>query len=178
MTDPLGQLIAPILGALLVTLLTWSLNRTLRHGQPMTALSRKFLTHGFLFALGAGLFIGWDSRLAVLLGFPGREVWGTLTALWAVLLIYDAHKRLQREREIAADLAVSEATAAHPTGESVRTYVLTAMRFLLFFAVIGAITRRTIVGIGVAAALSVGVYLAERRWRVSSVPISPSNSHS
>jgi len=167
-SDPLGQLVAPLLLSLFVTLMTWSLNRRLGHGKPMTAFAKKLLSHGFLFVLGIGLFIGWNDQLAPLLGFPGREVWRLLAVGWAALLLYDASRRLQRERQAATIVETDEvAGGTHRMVENVRATVMTLLRFLVFFAIVGAISRRSPAGFAVAAGLLAGEVILGRLWRIS-----------
>lgn len=170
MNDPIGQLIVPIVGAIIVAFFTWSLNRTLSRGRPMTAFSKKLLRHGFLFVLGVGLFIGWNDQLASLLRFPGRQVWRPLSFGWAVLLLYDATRRLRRERD-ADHVAAAEGDEPPPPRKFDWNGIgRTALRFILFFAVLGAIGMRQIAAYITVVALAVALWLLERKARRTTLP--------
>jgi len=169
MNDPIGQLIIPVLGAIVVTFFTWSLNRTLSRGRPMSAFSKKVLSHGFLFVLGVGLFIGWNDQLASLLRFPGREVWRPLSFGWAVLLLYDATRRLHRERD--ANYVEAVETNQPPTLKFDWNGIgVTVLRFVLFFAVLGAIGMRQIAGYLTVVVLAVALWLLERKSKRTVLP--------
>lgn len=212
----------------MVTFMTWRLNRTLSQGRPMTPFAKKLLSHGFLFATGTVYLIAWDTELAAFLGFPGREVWRPLAVVWAILLLYDAGRRLRLERQITETLEGLESAenARRPeinqtaqtsalssfgqsasmlgivicsvaaaiewenvlrkeghivialllTGATVclvflagkgrREILVTALRFLLFFAVLGAITRPSPAAFVVVAVLFMAAVLATKLWKV------------
>ncbi len=177
MSDTILQLIAPFAAAILVTFFTWRLNCTLSRGAPITPFSQKLLSHGFLFMLGAGLLIAWNDQLAALLRFPGREVWRPLSFGWAVLLLYDATRRLHREGEAHDAGRGSDPLAVMETDESPRpaktdwnNIGITAMRFVLFFAIVGAIGMRQIAGYVMVAALAVTLWVLERKSGRAAVP--------
>lgn len=172
-SDPLGQVIAPVVGACIVTFLMWRLNRILSRGRPMSPVAKKLLSHGFVFMLGIGLFIGWNDELAIFLRFPGREVWQPLAVGWALFLFYDAGIRLKRERR-AVQAARSDAafeqkdTSNKQNRNSQWTVIITILRLLLFFAIIGAIGRPSLGAFCVVGTLLVAVILVSRRERKSS----------
>lgn len=174
MKDPIGQLVIPVVGAIVVTFFTWSLNRNLSRGRPMTSFSKKLLSHGFLFVLGVGLFIGWNDQLALLLRFQGREVWRPLSFGWAVLLLYDATRRLHRERERNKDgdyVAAAETEEPPPPNKFDWNDIgRTALRFFLFFAVLGAIGMRQIAAYFTVVALAAALWLLERKARRTTLP--------
>jgi hypothetical protein len=124
------QLVLTLVGALFVTFMTWRMNRFLSAGRPMTPVSKKMLSHGFLFVLGSGLFIAWNDQLASLLHFPGREVWRPLSFAWAILLLYDAARRLPKRPSLAERMAESPAPddcagRSVQTKQSLQAYVTT-----------------------------------------------------
>jgi len=140
----------------------------------MTAFSKKLLSHGFLFVLGDGLFIAWNDQLASLLRFPGREVWRPLSFGWAVLLLYDATRRLHQERDAGQDadhVAAAEGDEQPPPRKLDWNDIgITALRFILFFAVLGAIGMRQIAAYIIVVAIAVALWLMEKRSRPSAPP--------
>jgi hypothetical protein len=137
----------------------------------MMPLQRKILTHGLLFILGLGFFMGWDHQLSVFFGFPGREVWRPLSVGWALLLLYDASRRLRRERQPGQSVDPVEAFDGEnvPRRSASKWYatVGTVFRFLLFFAIVGAVGRPSLVAFVIVAAIFAVAVFLDRRERVS-----------
>jgi hypothetical protein len=166
-TDLFSRLIFPVLMGLAFAILFYLFNRTIRAGRPMKPYEKRLLGHGSLFMMGMVYFMAWNDELAVLLRFPGREIWRPLAFGWALVLLWDALRRLQRERQTKPTPEVP--AEAYRTANSVRGVVLTGLRFLLFFAVVGVIGRRTLSGFAVTATILIVLLILSRRWRTSSV---------
>lgn len=158
------QLFVPLLGALFVTFFTWRLNRTLSQGRPMSAFVKKLLSHGFLFMLGLGLLITWNAELATFLRFPGREVWRPLGVAWAVVLCYDAGRRLS-EKHSTQEISEDASPGVRGAEGSWRANIVTLFRFLLFFSILGAIGRPGIAAFAVVAVLIVGLFTVGKLWK-------------
>lgn len=169
--DFLANLIVPILGSLLWLLLSWSLFRTLYREKAVTLVRKKMLSHGFLFVLGLAYFIAWNDQLAGFMRFPGYEVWRPLSFAWAVLLFYDAARRIQVEREssnaslLAGDSFKGDTPKLRGDWQNVAISIL---RFFLFFAVIGAIGKPGFPSFGVISALGAAIYLLSRTQKLPS----------
>lgn len=140
----------------------------------MSAWQRKGLSHGFVFILGLGFFMGWDHQLSVFFGFPGREVWRPLSVGWALLLLYDASRRLRRERQPGQAVEPVQAFDGEngPRRSVSKWYAIvgTVFRFLLFFAIVGAVGRPGFVAFVIVAAIFAVAVLLGRRERVSRAP--------
>jgi hypothetical protein len=140
----------------------------------MTEATKRLLTHGLLFVMGMGYFMAWDTQLAALMRFPGQEVWRPLTVGWAVLLLYDAARRLYKSghREVSGETSETKGEVAKPgvgvywSSESRRAFATTALRFLLFFSVLGTIAERSFAGVAVVSALFLGILFVNRLWKV------------
>lgn len=169
MTDPFSQLVMPLLIGVGATALFWLFNRSMRAGRPLKPYEKSILSHGFLWATGLGLLMAWNDELARLLHFQGRQVWLPLSAGWAVLLIYDASRRLHRARERDrnqdVDRFAGPETADPPSllKGDLSGIAITALRFVLFFAVVGAIGLRQVSGYLAVLVLALIVWLLERK---------------
>jgi hypothetical protein len=88
MADLLGDILVPLVGALIVQFLTWSQMRSIRRGQPLTPFMKGLLGYGFFALLGMGYLIAAGSRSY--LRWPDGALY-SLIFLWFALLGFIAY---------------------------------------------------------------------------------------
>jgi len=96
--DPFGQIFLPPLGGLVWLFLSWSWSKAVRAGKPLTLVQKGLLADGFLFFVGMGYLIVWNSELAAVVRFPGRAIWIPMSVVWGVALACFAWRKYRRER--------------------------------------------------------------------------------
>lgn len=169
--DPFSLLVVPLLAGLAYTFLFWLLNRTVRAGRSMRLYEKLLLSHGFLFVTGMAYLIAWNNELASFLHLGQRRIYDPLIFAWAVVVVYDAARRLPKRKPLAERMAESRADQSlmEPirVAQSFRTSIATALRFLIFFGLVGAIGKRSIAGGIVVAGLFLAEILLSRFWKVA-----------
>jgi len=117
----------------------------------MKLYEKLMLTHGFLFMTGMAYLMAWNNHLASFLHLGERHICDPLIFCWAVVLLYDAARRLPRRKPLAERVlepsgAAENAAEQIRVSQGVRPVVTTVLRFLIFFAAIGAVGKRSLVG--------------------------------
>jgi len=170
--DPFSLLFVALLAGLGFAFLFWSFNRTLRTGRPMKLYEKLMLSHGFLFVTGMAYLMAWNKELASFLHLGERPLYDPLIFGWGVVLLYDAVRRLPKRKPLAERMAESSGADQRSTepirsAQSFRPFIMTALRFLVFFGVIGAIGERSIAGGVIVAGLFLAEILLNRFWKAA-----------
>lgn len=167
------QIALPAVGSVVCLLMIWSLDRTLSHGAERTPVRSKLLSHGFLFVLGMSYLIAWNNAIAGFLRLPGWPIWKPLVAVWGLLLFYDGWRRVEIQRILAQEDPTSTERPTVDTSAASQGWRLnaaSALRLLAFFALLGAISIRSIFGFIIVALIIAAIWLLERKHQPATPP--------